>query len=351
MFKVSLSISTNDIYNITSDEDILHYYFGVNKIPCLINSPLRIDRNPSFRLFYGQNNRIYFIDFSNKDKGNVINLIMKYFKLNNYQQAIDKIFNEIDLIGNYYKTSDNKLKTLSQTSSFNKTQIVNTERSVSDLKVKIRSWKPFDLQYWGQYGIGLETLKFGDVYPVTTIFIYKKPASIKKINADKFSYVYVENKDNVQSYKVYQPLNKSYKWLSKHDGSVWDLWSKLPEKGKNLIITSSRKDALCIWNNLNIPSISLQSETHLPKPQVVKQLKDRFQNVYILYDNDPTGIEYGKKLSNQYNLIYTEIPKTLGVKDPSDLFKLYGKQNFLTIINSLFNNNGLQKERQLTLNF
>ncbi|MBQ1960440.1 MAG: hypothetical protein II349_02840, partial [Akkermansia sp.] len=43
---------------------------------------------------------------------------------------------------------------------------------------------------------------------------------------------------------------------------------------------------LCIWSNTSIPAISLQGEGYIPKEHVVQQLKDRFEIVYVLYDND-----------------------------------------------------------------
>ena len=119
--------------------------------------------------------------------------------------------------------------------------------------------------------------------------------------------------------------------MNKHDGSVWDLWTKLPDKGDNLIITSSRKDALCIWANTGIPSLSLQAESYLPKQHVVQQLKDRFKNVYVLYDNDfdsseNHGRELGNLMAKEFDLIQIEIPDEYKSKDTSDLYKKLWKK-------------------------
>jgi len=323
--KGSLSLSLPEYI---SDEDILNHYFGISRIPCLISSPLRVDNNPSFKLFRANNLRVYYKDFSNNDKGNIIDLLKKYFNLT-YESVILKLYNESKNIGYKYKIINDKLKSKTREHSI----------TYSDIKVKTRKWKKYDIEYWESYGINLHTLEFGKVYPITTIFVYKydNTGCLKeyKINADKYAYVFVENKDGIETYKIYQPYSKAFKWRNKHNGSVWSLWTQLPEKGDRLIITSSVKDALCIIANTDIPSVSLQSESTLPKKHIIQQLKDRFEKIYVLYDNDNTGIECGRKLANEYGLIYTEIPQNLSTKDPSDSYKLYGKEKFIEIINKL----------------
>jgi hypothetical protein len=77
-------------------------------------------------------------------------------------------------------------------------------------------------------------------------------------------------------------INKRYKWLSDGNSSIWSLWSQLPDYGDKLIITSSVKDALCLWANIHVPSCSMQSETTVPKPQIIEQLKRRFKHIYVL---------------------------------------------------------------------
>ena len=172
---------------------------------------------------------------------------------------------------------------------------------------------------------------------------------IKTIKADKYAYTFVERKDGICSEKVYQPFNKNgMKWRSGHDSSVWDLWTKLPPRGKKCIITSSRKDALCIWANTGIPSVSLQGEAVGVKPQVMEELKSRFEEVYVLYDNDFKGEQNygridGKKLSEQFGVIQIEIPSIYMCKDTSDLYKKYGKNTVVKVLEQLCGTNDSTK--------
>lgn len=310
--------------------NILSHYLGISKIPCIINSPLRIDNNPSFGLWANHEQRIYYTDLATKESGDIYTLFKKKWNLS-FQEVLYKIYSEVpidksNVISNILNYHTNK-------------RLYNNN---VDLKCKVRDWKNYDLEYWEQYGISLKWLKFGDVYPISHIIVIKNNKT-SIINADKYAYVYVERKDNTISLKIYQPFSQKFKWSNKHDSSVWDLWTKLPEKGDNLIITSSRKDALCVWENTNIPSISLQAESYLPKEHVLQQLKDRFNNIYVLYDNDfqseiNHGRELGKKLADSFNLKQLEIPEEYKSKDSSDLCKNHGRKMVKDLIPQLIKN-------------
>lgn len=79
------------------------------------------------------------------------------------------------------------------------------------IEVRVRDWKPWDLEYWESYGINKEWLEFGDIYPISHIFI-NKPTGTIVIPAEKYAYVFVEFKDNKPTLKIYQPFSKLYKW-------------------------------------------------------------------------------------------------------------------------------------------
>ena len=92
--------------------------------------------------------------------------------------------------------------------------------------------------------------------------------------------------------------------------------------------------------NFKIPSICLQGEGYLPKPHIMEELKLRYKNIIVFFDNDfanpnNPGHNDAKKLSEEYNLKMVEIPKKYESKDPSDLFKKYGKNRYLEIMNEI----------------
>ena len=283
----------NDWDSITrdfSEVQIAIKCLDLPKIPCAINNPLREDKKPSLG-FYEKDEKVYCKDFST---------------------------------GDFW---EDKPKT--------KNVVIQT---------KERVWLEIDKEFWGKYGITRKWLKFANVHPVNFMFI-----NGKAYRTDKHAYTYIEHKDGIETQKVYQPFNTNgFKWISSANGSVWSLWTQLPEKGENLIITSSLKDALTIWANSGIPSCSLQSESTMPKEKVVNQLKSRFNNIFVLFDNDfdkkeNHGRIFGKRVANMFDLIQIELP-TGTAKDPSDYRALSNKKDFNELILKLIENGIKQRK-------
>lgn len=323
--KGSPSVSVEDIHRKYTDFDIAHRYLGITCVPEVIVSPLRQDRNPSLSIFESKLNPglLMFRDFGTGEHGNLYTLLGKM-----WNASFHEVLSRID-------------RDMPEPVELKRNRIKVYRKSAGKVEVKVREWREYDLDWWASFGISFPWLKFGDIYPISHIIFTKGEVS-HAIPAEKYAYAYVERKDGKVSLKIYQPLSTEYKWMSKHDSSVWDLWTKIPERGENLIITSSRKDALCIWANTGIPSLSLQGEGYLPKEHAVQQLKDRYTNIYVLYDNDFQSEEnhgrmYGKAIAEKFNLIQIEIPEEYKSKDPSDLFKNHGRAVLQTVIHSLIN--------------
>ena len=331
------TIAPEIVLNQITEEQLLHFYLGVEVVPSVINSPLRVDNNPSFGLYYNSRGNIKFKDFSTGAAGSIYEIFMYLWNLS-YNQVIYKIFKDTPkILEGLSAVSKNITYT-----TYNRS-LVHLDETL--LKVRVRNWKYHDLNYWSSYGISKEGLEFGKIYPISHIFITKDTKTCI-ISAEKYAYVYYEKKEDKLSLKIYQPFSDFFKWRSQHDSSVWDLWAQLPSIGDKLIITSSRKDALCIWENTGIPATSLQAENVLPKTSVINQLKQRFNKIYVLYDNDFTkeknwGYLFGKKLATTYNLIQITIPDNLKAKDASDLYKQHGKQVFTDTIFKLIKHYGI----------
>lgn len=319
--KCRKSICLDDILSKVSEVDILHHYFGILTLPILINSPFRQDKNPSVSIFINTNNNIIFKDFGTHKSYNLWSFLEEYWNCT-YEDVLIRIQEDMCRL----KTSNIKIK-INRCKKY-----VHGDTKV---EVTIRDWQDYDLKYWESFGISERWLKFGRIYPISHIFI-----NGNRFPAEKYAYVYIENKDNIITLKIYQPYSDRMKWLSKHDSSVWDLWDRLPQQGDKLIITSSRKDALCIWENTGIPTVSLQGEGYIPKEHVIQQLKDRFKTIYVLYDNDfnsdiNNGRIFGKTLADKFGLTQIEIPEEFQSKDTSDLCLNWGRQTVKQIINQL----------------
>ena len=100
-------------------------------------------------------------------------------------------------------------------------------------------------------------------------------------------------------------------------------YDQLPKQGDLCIITSSLKDVMCLFE-MGIPAVAMQSEMRLPLRNQIEELKQRFKQVAIFYDNDFTnpnnpGQAMAAKICKEYypmsNII---IPDEYKLKDPSD---------------------------------
>lgn len=320
------SISLEDIKDKISDIELIAYYFNITKLPCVINSPFRSDSHPSFGFYSKDGEKIYWTDFGTKESGNVYDLLSKLWNCS-YKEVLIRI--QKDLL-NFDKSGDIK-------KYIKKNVDISRVKLKSDLQCKIRDWQQYDIDYWNSYGISLEWLKYAEVYPIShKIILSGKNKYIFK--TDKYAYVFVEHKEGNTTIKIYQPFNKQYKWANKHDKSVISLWTKIPEKGDKVVICSSLKDALCLWSNINIPSLAVQGEGYNISNTAISELKRRYKNIYILFDNDETGLIDSKKLAESTGFINIVLPQFKGGKDISDLYKIKGKEEFINIMFNLFKN-------------
>ena len=317
------SIDFSVFRNNIDDLNLLSKYLGIDKVPVLTNSPFRQDRNPSFALFYDSSGKIRYKDFATGETGNVFDILCKAWGMS-YVEVMRTLINDDGI-----------------TSMMSQSQPARSRKnSDTVVEVKVRRWLKHDVEYWSSFGISVNFLKFAEVYPISHIFFVKE-GKTDVIEADKYAYVYIERRDGVIYKKIYQPLtkNKRYKWFSKMNGGIISLWDKIPEYGDLLVVCSSLKDALCLWENTGYPCIALQGEGYSMNRDVVDTLKSRYDNVAILFDNDMAGTDDGIKLSASTGFLNIVLPEFPWGKDVSDYYKgLENKDTFKETMEKLINN-------------
>lgn len=326
--KTFSSMSIEELYRYTDDNYILSLVFpDIHSLPCLIQSPFRQDRHPSFSIFIGKDSHIHYKDMATGESGDVLALYCKRFNCS-IPEAITNI------VRNYTPT----------TISIRPTKYIKKPKMYrhSVIQVKVRPWKKYDYEYWNSYGISKKWLRLAEIYPISHKIVTKKHSPEDRgkryvFSADKYTYVFVERKEGCVQLKVYSPYNtKGFKWSSNMSDNVISLWTKIPKTGEKLIICSSLKDALCVWANIGIPTICPQGEGYSFSQTAINQLKQRYQHIYIAYDTDKAGIEDAKRLSKETGFEVI-IPNLKECKDFSDAYKAYGKEWFITNILPLFN--------------
>ena len=324
-FKINLNkkdLTKENLMKVVQDVDIFALYTGKPvAAKASILSPLREEKRPSFGYFIGKSGEICFNDFV-LGKGDCIKFVQLYFGLNFYD-AMSRVVIDFNLTNDFYfRDLGEGVKSFTLQ---DRSAILKQINVKPNFGIKRREWDLHDYQYWYKYGITKETLIAYNVFPISYLI-----TGDHTIKADKYAYAYVEYKDGRETFKVYQPFSKYIKWLSSHDDSVWQGWNQLPEKGEILIVTKSLKDVMSITEVLKIPSVALQSETIKPKNKIIDELKQRFDDVYILYDNDYTkkvnwGERFSKELAVEHGLYFSQIPESYASKDFSDLVDNIGE--------------------------
>lgn len=309
------SVCLEDVLGRVSEADILSYYFSITEIPCVINSPLREDKTPSFGLHTSDGRRIHWIDYATHDRGGTFDLLMKMWNCT-YTECLNRVYNEMI-----------KRSIISIKPTLCNVHITHEYNTNVELQCKIRDWKDYDIAYWESYGITLPWLKWAEVYPISHKIVIKN--GIRHLfGAAKYAYAFVEHKENNTTIKIYQPFVKEYKWSNGHNGSVISLWSKIPKTGERVIICSSLKDALCISCQLYIPTLAVQGEGYDISDTAIENLKSRYKRIYVSFDTDTPGILNTKRLAERTGFIPI-IPDLGNCKDFSDYYKsLQDKQEF-----------------------
>jgi hypothetical protein len=326
-FKMNLNkkpLTKTNLNTQVSDVQVYAFYTGREiKLQSSSSSPFRDDKHPSFGYYIGISGEICWKDFTLDIKGDYVEFVKQLFNLD-FNQALVKIVEDFGLQDEFeYKPIDVP-KTDGDKPEINRNQMIKKLDEFKQLDIKSRKAELYDIEFWLRFGITKETLIKYNVTPIEWYFI-----NGNIIKTDKYAYAFVENKDNIETYKIYQPFNKEYKWINNHNDSVWQGWNQLPPEGDMLIITKSLKDVMSIVEVLGIPAISLQSESVMPKKHIVDELKERFDAIYLLYDNDYDkeknwGQIYGTKLANEFGFWNIAIQDKRQCKDFSELVETFG---------------------------
>jgi 5S rRNA maturation endonuclease (ribonuclease M5) len=187
--------------------------------------------------------------------------------------------------------------------------------------IELKDYNNDKLWPWDELGISVEMLKKWSVYPIEGIMqngrLYKSSVKGQPI----FGMFRSEN-----SVKVYFPRpsdsRKFIQFGEKPEDWIFG-WNQLPRKGRICFICAGEKDTVVMNEIIGYPAISPNSESAYGNitEKHIEELKSRYSVVCVMFDNDKTGLEYSKKISNRYKLINIQLPKIENGKDLADYIK------------------------------
>ena len=304
-----------------SQETLISNYYGVPIKKGLFCAKHRTDSHPTC-CYYKRNGRIYIKDFGSDYYGDWIYVVEQKFNCN-YYDALAIAANDFD-IQKIPHLNKNKVKISNESLSENKQSII---------RVEIRDFQQYELDWWNKFGISLQTLKKFRVFSCKNIWINDHIIHLETNNQLVFGY-YGGIKDGIEQWKLYWPNNKKYKWLSNRDSSQLQGARMLPKNGGDLIIIQkSLKDVMLLYE-FGIPSVAPNSENLFLSDEQLMKLKSKFKRIIVWYDNDAPGKAYLEKIKKEHpEWDYFYIPEDFKEKDFSDFYKKYGKDEATKFLN------------------
>ncbi len=313
-----MSISKESILTKVSSYDILNHYLliyhnsgslvqGKN-----ISNPFLPDKQktPSFNIYESNQSKEWrYKDFATGDDGSCFDLVMKLHKIS-FSDALEIIDRDLCLfIGNI---------------PIRKTENNHPESSKLTYSIKKREFNDAELNYWFKFGITISTLLKYNVAAIEQFSNTNKEGKVYTVTSkpDKFIFGY----DNGNWIKLYKPLDEKqyrFQYLGSKESSYIFGWLQLPEKGEIVFITGGEKDVMSLAAN-GFNAISLNSETATLENKIAEELKSRFNQIIVLYDNDETGMKQSEILSNTHSLKRITLPAFNNGKDISDFFAIGG---------------------------
>lgn len=316
-------ISKELILSRVSEEQIFAYYIGPEIISRkLFRSKIRNDKNPTCSMYRNKSGTLIYKDFATGEHLSCFNYVMSLYRCN-YYEALKIIANDFGIIQNQ-NLQKNRGKIIPK-------DIKIEEKEFSKIQVEIQDFTEVELRWWNKYGITKEILEKFDVYSCKHVFLNGQLCAKSSQNCPIFGY-YGKKYHGEELWRCYFPKRDSYRFLTNWPSKKIQGYDQLPKKGKLLIITKSQKDNMCLYS-MGIPACSPNSETQFISDIMLEELKTRFDNIIVLFDNDSTGISFMNKLKKQHpELIYTWIPRKYEAKDISDFYKMYKREKTLNLI-------------------
>ncbi len=178
-----------------------------------------------------------------------------------------------------------------------------------------RDINPDEFEFWRQFQITPQVLAKNhclavDHYYIGTLRIESTPQN------PVFCY-----KINNDTYKIYRPLDKKYKfsWYPENNKPAgWYFGLDHCRGDQEVFLTGGEKDVMTL-SSQGKEAFTLNSETASMPQNLAEELKSRYKRIVVLYDSDSTGVKHSEKICEKFGFVRGILPA--GVKDVSDLIR------------------------------
>lgn len=321
-FSFQPKITKELILSRFSEEQLMEYYLHIPVKKGLFRSPLRRDKQPTCSFYRNKSGTLIFKDFATGQHLNIFDVVQSIFKCD-YFEALRIIANDFGIV------RDNALH--KNPGKINLNPIKIKDKEISKIQIEVQEFTDSELKWWGKYGISKDILKRFDVYSCKHVFLNGQLFAESQQHCPIFGY-YGKKYQGLELWRCYFPKRTSFRFITNWPSKKIQGYDQLPKKGKLLVITKSMKDSMCLYS-CGITACAPNSENLFIPDKVLEDLKNRFENIVVLYDNDRPGLYNMAKIRKEHpELTYVFIPKRYGSKDISDFYKDHGRKETLNLI-------------------
>ena len=321
-FSFQPKITKKLILSRFSEEQLMEYYLHIPVKKGLFRSPLRRDKQPTCSFYRNKSGTLIFKDFATGQHLNVFDVVQSIFRCN-YFESLRIIANDFGIV------QDNTLH--KNPGKINLNPIKIKDKEISKIQIEVQEFTDSELKWWGKYGISKDILKRFDVYSCKHVFLNDQLFAESQQHCPIFGY-YGKKYQGLELWRCYFPKRTSFRFITNWPSKKIQGYDQLPKKGKLLVITKSMKDSMCLYS-CGITACAPNSENLFIPDKVLEDLKNRFKNIVVLYDNDRPGLYNMAKIRKEHpELTYVFIPKKYGSKDISDFYKDHGRKETLNLI-------------------
>ena len=321
-FSFQPKITKELILSRFSEEQLMEYYLHIPVKKGLFRSPLRRDRQPTCSFYRNKSGTLIFKDFATGQHLNIFDVVQSIFRCD-YFESLRIIANDFGIV------RDNALH--KNPGKINLNPIKIKDKEISKIQIEVQEFTDSELKWWGRYGISKDILKRFDVYSCKHVFLNDQLFAESQQHCPIFGY-YGKKYQGLELWRCYFPKRTSFRFITNWPSKKIQGYDQLPKKGKLLVITKSMKDSMCLYS-CGITACAPNSENLFIPDKVLEDLKNRFENIVVLYDNDRPGLYNMAKIRKEHpELTYVFIPKRYGSKDISDFYKDHGRKETLNLI-------------------
>ncbi len=326
-------ISKEELYQQLTSEQIIERYFADKlgskplKKGLLISSPFRPDNNPSFSFYRAVTGRLCAKDHSTEATYSDIDMVSTLLQLN-FTDTLRTIASDFGLSSTTppkpkKKSTDHPKRPNCHpeldsgpdvgTTQKNDQHNVTCDREVLNQVQDDNSvFTSPAAHYYAQYGITSTQLH---QYQVTDIPSHGYGAhTVVSTTADPI--IGYTCADATKLYRPLGPRETKFRWTGRKPADYCFGLNQLPLYVTDIILTGGEKDVLTLRSK-GIYALSRNSETDHYPPELIAEIQQECDHLWVLFDNDETGIRQGQKLAAQHNIGYLQLPDFDG-KDISD---------------------------------